>query len=186
MNRRARKRLTWTALALCLASLFTLAWTQRDRFMPVGIGARVPAYQASDLAGAPVSLASLKGKVVLLNVWATWCTPCRVEMPALERLYQKLHAEGLEVVAVSVDAPLGSFSAPGRAGGDVRKFVADYGLNFTILHDPARTIEELFLVQGLPTTFVIDRDGRIAQKVVGARAWDAENFVAYIQELLNS
>ena len=114
MNHRARRRLTWIALALSLASLMVLAWTQRDRFVPVGVGARAPSYSAPDLKGRPLSLASLQGKVVVLNVWATWCPPCRAEMPALQRLYDELRDQGLEVVAVSVDAPIGSFAGPGR------------------------------------------------------------------------
>ncbi|HEY0673461.1 MAG TPA: TlpA disulfide reductase family protein [Longimicrobiales bacterium] len=186
MKHRARKRLAWTALALSLISLMVLAWTQRDRFMPVAVGNRAPAYSAPDLSGQQVSLASLRGKVVVLNVWATWCRPCRAEMPALERLHQQLKSEGLEVVAVSVDAPIGTLTAPGRQGGDVRAFVDEFDLNFTVLHDRKGSIEELFLVQGLPTTFVIDREGRIAQKVIGAREWDALHFLAYFQQLLRS
>jgi peroxiredoxin len=186
MNHRARRRLTRIALALSLASLLALAWTQRDRFVPVGVGARVPPYSAPDLDGRPVTLSALKGKVVVLNVWATWCPPCRQEMPALQRLHEELREQGLEVVAVSVDAPIGTFSGPGRPGGDIGKFVEDYGLTFTVLHDREQSIEDLFLVPGLPTTFIIDRSGRITQKVVGAREWDALHFVAYFQQLLNS
>ena len=186
MRARTRKRLAWFGLAVILLSLPVLAWSQRDRFIPVAVGSRVPAYSAPDLDGNAVSLASLRGKVVVLNVWATWCAPCRAEMPALERLYQELGDEGLEVVAVSVDAPLGSFSGPGRPGGDVRAFVEQYGLTFRVLHDRKGWIEDLLLVPGLPTTFVIDRDGRIAQKVVGARQWDALNYVAYFRQLLAS
>lgn len=186
MNHRSRKRLTRAALALSLTALLVLAWTQRDRFIPVGVGTRVPAYSATTLDGQPVSLASLSGKVVLLNVWATWCTPCRVEMPALQRLHQQLQSEGLEVVAVSVDTPPGMLSPTGQFGGDVKAYVDAMGLSFTVLHDPARSIEELFLVQGLPTTFIIDQHGRILQKVIGARAWDDAVYVNYLKELLRS
>jgi peroxiredoxin len=184
MKHRSRKRLGRVALALALASLFVLAWTMRDRFIPVGVGSRVPAYSAPALDGRPVSLASLRGKVVVLNVWATWCRPCRTEMPALERLHRELHDDGLEVVAVSVDTPIGTMSAEGQPGGDVRAYVDRMGLSFTVLRDPRRSIEELFLVQGLPTTFIIGKDGRIAQKVVGARAWDDEVHMNYFKELL--
>ena len=172
------------ALIFIFVALLALAWTQRDRFAPVGVGSQVPAYTATRLDGAQVSLQSLRGKVVVLNVWATWCAPCRVEMPALERLHQRYQAEGLEVVAVSVDAPVGMLSPSGNRGGDVGAYVDEMDLTFTVLHDPERSIEQLFLVQGLPTTFIIDRDGRIQQKIVGARAWDAEAFTQYFEELL--
>ncbi len=186
MRQRSRKRLGWAALALALASLLILAWTQRDRFVPIGAGARAPAYSAPTLEGRPVSLASLKGKVVVLNVWATWCRPCRVEMPALERLHQQLKGEGLEVVAVSVDTPPGMLSPLGSFGSDVKDYVNSMGLTFTVLHDPERSIEDLFLVQGLPTTFIIDKHGRIRRKVLGPRPWDDKDYVDYFKELLRS
>jgi cytochrome c biogenesis protein CcmG/thiol:disulfide interchange protein DsbE len=186
MKQHARKRWLQAFLALSLISLLALAWTQRDRFVPVGVGARVPAYSARTLDGQLVSLESLRGKVVVLNVWATWCRPCRAEMPALERLHKQLQSSGLEVVAVSVDAPLGQLSASGNVGGDVRGFVTELDLSFMILHDRERNVEEQFLVPGLPTTFIIDRDGRIAQKIVGARAWDDAAYLAYFRQLLRT
>ncbi len=184
MKHRSRRRLGRVALALALVSLLVLAWTMRDRFTPVGVGSRVPAYTAPTLDGRAVSLASLRGKVVVLNVWATWCRPCRTEMPALERLHRQLGNEGLEVVAVSVDAPLGSFTSDGRPGGDVRAYVQNMGLSFTVLRDPRRSIEQLFLVQGLPTTIIINKNGRIEQKVVGARAWDDPVYLNYFKQML--
>ena len=186
MNHRARKRLAWSGLALSLVALLVLAWTQGSRFAPVAVGARAPAYTARTLDGRTVSLASLKGKVVVLNVWATWCRPCRTEMPALERLQQKLGKDGLEIVAVSVDTPLGTLGPSGNNGGDVKSYVSDMGLTFTVLHDPQRSVEDLFLVQGLPTTFIIDKNGRIDQKVVGAREWDAPNYIQYFTKMLES
>jgi peroxiredoxin len=89
-------------------------------------------------------------------------------------------------VAVSVDTPPGIFSPTGQFGGDVKAYVEDMGLTFTVLHDPARNIEQLFRVPGLPTTFIIDKDGRITQKIVGARAWDDETYLKYFKELLRS
>jgi peroxiredoxin len=184
MKYRSRKRFARAVLALSLTGLLVLAWSQRDRFIPIGVGARVPAYSAPNLAGQSISLESFKGKVVVLNVWATWCRPCRAEMPALERLQQQLRHQGLEVVAVSVDTPPGMLSPMGQFSGDVKAYVDAMGLTFTVLHDPQRTIEELFLVQGLPTTIIIDKNGRIQQKVMGARAWDDPVYVNYFKELL--
>lgn len=179
------KNITRGLLALALVSLLILAWTQRDKFVPVGAGSRAPQYSARTLDGKLVALESLRGKVVVLNVWATWCTPCLTEMPALERLHRSLHGRGLEVVAVSVDAPFGTIGSGGQKGGDVRAYVQDLNLTFTVLHDQDRKIEQLFLVQGLPTTFIIDKQGRIDQKVVGARAWDDANYIKYFNDLLS-
>lgn len=186
MKPRIRKRLAWSALGLSLAALLALAWTLGSRFAPVAVGARVPAYTAQTLDGRSVSLESLRGKVVVLNIWATWCRPCRAEMPALQRLHEQFAGRELEIVAVSVDTPLGTFTPSGNAGGDVSAYVNQMGLTFTILHDPKRSIEDLFLVKGLPTTFIIDKNGRIDQKVVGAREWDAANYVEYFNHLLQS
>jgi thiol-disulfide isomerase/thioredoxin len=184
--KRSSTRIWRAFLAVILTSLLVLAWTQRGRFMPVAVGARVPAYSATTLDGHELTLESLRGKVVVLNVWATWCAPCRAEMPALQRLQQRYGAEGLEVVAVSVDTPPGTMAPLGQFSSDVRAYVESLGLTFTILHDPQRSIERLFLVPGLPTTFIIDRDGRIAHKIVGARAWDNPTYAKYFTDLLRS
>jgi peroxiredoxin len=117
---------------------------------------------------------------VLLNVWATWCKPCVREMPALQRLYDRLHARGLEVLAVSVDVD------PPVVGGmpDIAAFARDLGLTFPILHDPSGAVESAFNVIGLPVTVVITRDGRIHDRVVGERAWDEPRHASEIEKLL--
>ncbi|MBW3575021.1 MAG: TlpA family protein disulfide reductase, partial [Actinobacteria bacterium] len=88
-----------------------LGWLVRDRFLPVEVGTSAPTFAARDLSGAPVSLESLRGEVVLLNIWATWCPPCREEMPSMQRLQEKLGPEGLRIVAVSIDAESGGTDA---------------------------------------------------------------------------
>ena len=107
------------ALLAVIAILIVLGWTLRHRFVPVAEGSPAPEYSAKTLTGSEVSLASLRGKVVLLNVWATWCYPCVEEMPTLQHAYDLLKGDGLEVVAVSVDAPVGSLDPVGNPGGDV-------------------------------------------------------------------
>ncbi|HSL71928.1 MAG TPA: TlpA disulfide reductase family protein, partial [Longimicrobiales bacterium] len=151
-------RRAWRAgLAAAIAALVLLGWTQRHRFVSVDLGGAAPEYSARTLDGREYSLASLRGKVVVLNVWATWCAPCVKEMPTLQRAHDLLKSEGLEVVAVSVDAEAGGLDAFGNPGGDVAAFVRDHGLTFTVLHDPRRRIEGLFAIYGLPATFVLDR-----------------------------
>jgi thiol-disulfide isomerase/thioredoxin len=117
----------------------------------------VPAFTAPDLTGRPVSTAALRGKVVLVNFWATWCPPCREEIPDLIALQEK-YKDTLQIIGVAQDS--GSID-------DVRKFAAEHGMNYpTVLSTPE--IETLFPgVSALPTTFVLDRDGRLAQKHVG-------------------
>lgn len=132
---------------------------------PVEVGSKAPDFTATDLSSGRVkTLADYRGQVVLLNVWATWCQPCRVEMPSMERLYQEFGPQGLKVVAVSID----------EGGADVvREFVREHNLTFEILHDPSRAIERIYQTTGVPESFVLNRDGKIVKKVIGAAEWDA-------------
>jgi peroxiredoxin len=179
-----RKRIATVSIVALAGVLSALIWTQRDRFTPLDVGSSAPPYRAYSLAGDTVELASFAGDVVLLNVWATWCRPCVVEMPALQRLHEELHERGLRIVAVSVDAPLGIVGSFGEPGGDVARFVADYGLTFTVLHDPSGRIQSRYQITGLPTTYIIDRDGRIQQKLLGARRWDEGPLADQIRKLV--
>jgi cytochrome c biogenesis protein CcmG/thiol:disulfide interchange protein DsbE len=101
---------------------------------------------------------------VLLNVWATWCLPCRVEMPSIQRLHDALGKEGLRIVAVSIDE---------TDSASVKVFQREYGLTFTMLQDRSRAIERIYQTTGVPESFVIDRDGRIVRKINGAHEWDS-------------
>ena len=184
MAERTARRIWRVGLVIAIAILIVLGWTQRHRFVVVGPGARAPDYSAKTLDGSEVSLASLRGKVVVLNVWATWCFPCVKEMPTLQHAYELLKDEGLEVVAVSVDAAVGSLDPVGNPGGDVQAFVKEYGLTFTVLRDPQRKIDSTFALVGIPSTFVIDKRGNIVQKVVGIETWDDEAHLRELRKLL--
>jgi cytochrome c biogenesis protein CcmG, thiol:disulfide interchange protein DsbE len=115
---------------------------------------------------------------VLLNVWATWCEPCRVEMPSIEKLHKEFGSQGLAVVAISVDDP--------GAEQRIRDYVKELGLTFEILHDPSRTTSTNYQITGYPETFIIARDGTIRKKVIGAADWSSEANRALIRELLGS
>lgn len=174
-----------TAVALAVvAGLLLWAWLHRDRFAPVEAGAAAPAFELAALDGGRVSLEDYRGRVVLLNFWATWCGPCRQEMPALERLHRMLEPEGLEVVGLNVDAAPGEIDALAHLGGDVAAFVREYGLTFDILRDPEGGVMRRYGVSGLPTTVLIDRQGRVVLETVGALEWDDPERVAMIREIL--
>ena len=175
-------------VGVLLAVLLGAGWLVRDRFLPVDVGMSAPAFTATDLQGRPVSLEDLKGQVVLLNVWATWCGPCRDEMPSMERLHQELGPQGLKIVAVSVDAAPGAASARAQSaaqpGGDVAEFARQLGLTFTIWHDPSGSIQRTYRTTGVPESFVIDRNGVIQKKVIGATEWDTGSHPELLRRLL--
>ena len=185
----ARRNRQWWVVAgfgVLLAGLLAAGWTVRDRFLPVEVGTAAPDFAARDMQGRPVSLEDLRGEVVLLNIWATWCGPCREEMPSIQRLHDRLGPRGLKVVAVSVDGA----SATERAAGDPRELVAsfarDMGLDFTLWLDPTGRVQRTYRTTGVPESFLIDRDGTIVKKVIGATEWDSDANVELVERLLKS
>lgn len=120
-------------------------------------------------------LADHRGEVVLVNFWATWCGPCREELPILEALHRELGGEGLAIVGVNVDR-----------GGPLRvqRFSEQQGLSFPILHDPEQRVASRYAVLGYPTTVVIDREGRIVLSLLGAWDWGHPDALAWLRELL--
>lgn len=151
-----------------------------NELFPVAVGMDAPPITAKTIDAPPAArtLADYKGRVVILNIWATWCQPCRTEMPSMEKLYKEFAPQGLEIVAVSID----------DAGADqtIRDFVKEFGLTFTILHDPAAETARRYQVTGYPESFVIGREGTIRRKVFAATDWSSETNRALIRELLGS
>lgn len=125
----------------------------------VAIGELVPRYSTVSLDGDSVSLRGLEGKVVLLNIWATWCHPCRTEIPQLRALHDQYKAQGLELVGVSVDTD-GTDDA-------IRSFMRDFDMTFPIWRDPDERISTQFRVVGVPATFLIDRHGVLRWRMTG-------------------
>jgi cytochrome c biogenesis protein CcmG/thiol:disulfide interchange protein DsbE len=153
-----------------------------ERLAPVEPGAKAPDFHAVQVtqtasgSGKVKSLADYKGQVVLLNIWATWCNPCRAEMPSLQRLQDALGPEGLKIVAVSIDNP--GMEQP------IREFVQELGLHFEILYDAQGDIRTDYQTAGAPETFVLGKDGVIRKRVIGATDWNAEPEKALIRQLL--
>src|SRR5690242_18359802 len=150
-----------------------------DDLFPVGVGTRAPDFTATDLAsGATRTLADYRGKVVLLNVWATWCEPCKVEMPSMEELYRAYGPRGVHIVAVSIDDAVPDDS--------IRAYAKNLGLTFEILHDPTHEIERAYQTTGYPESFVIDRGGTIRKKWISAADWNSPANRALFDELLGA
>lgn len=170
----------WTVgIGVVMALVFgtALAIKIRPQIDLVSVGSSAPAFRAKDLAtGRPVTLADYRGKVVLLNVWATWCAPCRVEMPSMERLYRRLGGPDFRVVAVSIDE---------EGDSVVTAFAHELGLTFDILHDPTAAIKLDYQATGVPESWVINRDGVIIKKVIGASEWDGPVNETLIRRLID-
>ncbi|MFQ5667384.1 MAG: TlpA disulfide reductase family protein [Candidatus Binatia bacterium] len=138
-------------------------------------GFPAPDFTLTDLDGRPHRLADFRGKVVFLNVWATWCPPCRMEMPSMERLYQRLQREDFVMLAVSEDE--GGY-------GVVRPFVEQLGLTFPVLMDPDGIVPQRYGVTGYPETFIIDRGGQVVQHTIGPADWEHDQIYDYFLHLL--
>jgi peroxiredoxin len=135
-------------------------------------------FKLRDLGGHEVSLSSMRGKVVFLNLWATWCEPCRREMPSIEKLYEKFGKDkSFVILAVSEDTDGSKAVAP---------YVKQSGYKFEILLDPRNDVGEAYNVSGIPETFVIDRDGRIVAHHLGPYDWANPDIRDALQELINS
>ena len=135
-----------------------------------------PALKLKDLDGQLHDLAQLKGRVVLINFWATWCPPCRREMPSMERLSQALQGEAFSVLAVDV----------GEDADTINAFNAQFDTppTFPILLDTRSQVMQAWQVAGLPTTFLVDKQGRIVASAIGGREFDHPELIQAIRELL--
>ena len=128
------------------------------------------------LSGGNASLSAEKGKVVILNFWATWCPPCRAEMPSMETLYKKFKNDGLEILAVDL----------GEDKSTVQKFIQNNGYTFPVLLDTNGKAGDDYGISAIPTTFILDRSGMIIARVTGSIHWDTTNAIAAFDALLKS
>jgi thiol-disulfide isomerase/thioredoxin len=162
----------WTFKAALLAGLLVGAAPAAE--LKLWKGGPSPALALKDLEGRPHRLADYKGKVVLINFWATWCAPCRDEMPSIQRLKEKLGGGNFVVLAVNLDEP----------ESRIRKFLSGMKVDFVILLDPERRVAKAWDARILPASFIVGADGRVRYTLVGEIEWDNEHMVARVSELL--
>jgi thiol-disulfide isomerase/thioredoxin len=166
---------SWVIAAVVAAAVGFALWTSSSVPDPVNRGSAAPAFALSKLpAPGDLSLDALRGEVVLLNFWATWCEPCEREMPAMQRLHEKLGPDGLHLVAVSVD----------DTSDVVERFRQRFGLSFQILWDPDKRVSDVYQAYKYPETLLIGRDGIIVERYIGPRDWDSPLYEARIRRLL--
>ncbi len=164
-----------------LVSLTLIACDRKDKQMPGASGGASQNKAAADITvtslnGSRQKLSDLKGKVVMLNFWATWCPPCREEIPSMMKLNKMMEGKPFQMLAVSIDEG-------GKA--DVEKFFAGTGFTLPAYIDQDRKAAAIYGVTGVPETFLIDTKGIIVKKVIGPLKWDDAEVVAYITKMMN-
>ena len=177
---RVKRRVVVAFLALAAALLPARIALAEDPVAALSLIRPKPAKEAPDFQARtpddhPVRLADYKGKVVFLNFWATWCEPCREEMPGMERLHRAYKDRGLVVLAVSLDS---------QGASVVNPFLKKFGLTFPVALDPKMTVRERYGVWAVPSTFIIDRAGKRVLFANGAREWDGKAAHALMESLL--
>ena len=130
-------------------------------------------FRLKDVNGRQVSLSDFRGKIVFLNFWTTWCPACRIEMPSMEKLHQKMKSKDFAMVAVNLQ----------ETASLVKEFFDAYTLTFTSLLDSTGEVGTAFGIYQLPTTFVLDKDGRIIARAAGLREWDSKDAIALFEHL---
>jgi peroxiredoxin len=145
------------------------------KILPIAVGLPAPDFTFPGMDGKMVSLSDFRGKVVLVNIWATWCRSCVDEMPSMEKLYQKLKGEDFEILAVSIDSLGAEVVAP---------FMKKYKLTFPALIDSAGAIRMGYRTTGVPESFIIDKDGILVKKIIGSLDWTKPEILHLFQRLI--
>ncbi len=158
---------------LLLMLLLNVAACGEQKLTDMPRKAKAPGYELVDMDGVKHTLDELKGQPVILNFWATWCPPCREEMPSMNRAWAKIKDQGIAMVAINV----------GEDEDTIFSFMADYPIDFTVLLDASGDIINRWPVKGLPTTYVIDPEGRVVYQAIGGREWDDEGLLDKVRAL---
>jgi len=162
-----------TLLGLCLGLIAPGLMADDIDLTPMPERPPAPEFQLADADGKPFHLVDLKGAPAIVNFWATWCPPCRAEMPAMQRASDQLAEDGATVIAINV----------GESADTVRTFRDAIAVTFPLLLDTDSSVSQRWPMRGLPTTFVLDPDGRIAYIAEGERAWDHPDLLAQVRAL---
>jgi len=170
MLRRMRRSAVLLALGVLLGSLFA------PPVLAIGTGSMAPEIGLKDFSGRGVSLSALKGKVVLVDFWASWCAPCREELPVLESLYKKYRGQGFEVVAVNQD----------QSADNVRKFLNATKLSFPVVHDRGGSVASRYAPAKMPSSFIVDRKGIVRHVHAGFRVSERAALEKQIGALLSA
>ena len=166
------KKLSLLMIALCLP-LFAAACGEVP--IKAAVGLTAPDFSLADKQGKIWTLSELKGKVVFVNFWATWCPPCREEMPSMERLYSRMPKDKFEMLAILEN------DKPERA----EAFAAELGITLPILYDEAKTAWPQYGLTGLPETFIVDKYGVVREKFIGPAQWDSPQMVQKLMKYIN-
>ncbi|HEV8539954.1 MAG TPA: TlpA disulfide reductase family protein [Nitrospiraceae bacterium] len=157
---------------------FVVVWLQSSKYEPLTVGKVAPDFELPDLGDKSVRLSDYRGKVVFLNFWATWCKPCREEMPSMEVLYKNFENDGLVVLAVSIDRV--------TTKKDIPPFVKSLSLSFPVLVDSWGQTDKRYKLMGVPETYIIDQQGVLREKIIGPRDWTRLDNLQVISGLLKS
>ena len=171
-NTSAQSLWSWGIVSAVLMA--AASWLVVPGVRALDAGAKMPEIGLNDLDGKPVNLASLAGKVVVLDFWATWCAPCKEELPVLQKLYQKYAAKGLVVVGVSVD----------KDAANIQSFLKKLSVSFPAVHDANHAVSGRYQPPRMPSSYIVDRKGIVRYVHGGYRASDAAEIEKQIVELL--
>jgi thiol-disulfide isomerase/thioredoxin len=174
-----RRKIIVAGIALLLPLLSFADPLSSEELMELGLqplkeGTEIVDFELQELSGASRRLSDFNGRVVFLNFWATWCGPCRMEMPSMQRLYERLKRKGLEIVAVNLQEDRGS----------VQRFVDELGLSFPVLLDTTGRVGATYGARSIPTTYIVDREGFVIAGTIGTREWDGEQYIRFFERLL--
>jgi len=159
-----------------LALAFGVVWMQSSKYEPLVIGMMAPDFSLPDLQGKTQRLSTYRGKVVFLNFWATWCKPCKEEMPSMQVLWENLKNQDFMMLAVSMDRV--------TTKKDIPSFVETLKLSFPILTDSWGQTDKRYKLMGVPETYIIDQNGVLREKVIGPRDWTRPENIGSIVQLV--
>jgi peroxiredoxin len=165
--------LLWGMAALVLGGMLSLFWKHGSQ--PLTVGDKVPSFSLQSVDATTFRFKNADHHVVLINFWASWCPPCVEETPSLEKFSQQMSPRGVQVISISVDQNLGA----------LKKFISDYHLTYPVLRDPNQVLAARFGTYKFPETYIFDRNGRLADKIIGATDWGDARMAQFVEALVH-